>query len=142
MKDRIQKIIEQKQMSVSQFADVVGIQRSTLHHIIKGRNNPSLDVVCRIHEVFPEIDLDWLITGNSVNTPIPQEGTAIQQELFPDENPILPPPVGFQSENRTLREEQTAVSTTQDICKSMSYNKKITKIIVVYSDGSTDSFEK
>ena len=46
-------------MSPTQFAQTVGIQRSTLQHILNGRNDPSLNVVKSIHAALPDVDLVW-----------------------------------------------------------------------------------
>ncbi|NLI37462.1 MAG: helix-turn-helix transcriptional regulator [Bacteroidales bacterium] len=45
------------------FSEEIGIQQSTLSHILNGRNRPSLDVVMKISQRYPEISLDWLING-------------------------------------------------------------------------------
>lgn len=63
MLERINRIIEEKQMSTTQFADYINIQRPTMSHIISGRNNPSLDIVMKILTAFPDIDSDWLMFG-------------------------------------------------------------------------------
>ncbi len=63
MLDRINKILEEKQMSTTQFADFINIQRPTMSHIISGRNNPSLDIVTKILKSFPDINSDWLMFG-------------------------------------------------------------------------------
>lgn len=141
MKERLQYIIAQKNLSLSQFADSIGIQRSTLHHIINGRNNPSLDVVMKIHSTYPDIDLEWLITGNHSNMDN-APADAIQQELFPPENPIFQTDIEDNTEKRNLKRFPEAASEAQHISQSISYEKKITKIIVIYSDGTTESFSK
>ncbi|MDY0216751.1 MAG: helix-turn-helix transcriptional regulator [Bacteroidales bacterium] len=64
MLERINRIIEEKQMSTTQFADFINIQRPTMSHIISGRNNPSLDIVIKILTAFPDIDSDWLMFGD------------------------------------------------------------------------------
>ncbi|MDD2412089.1 MAG: helix-turn-helix transcriptional regulator [Bacteroidales bacterium] len=64
MLERINRIIEEKQMSTTQFADFINIQRPTMSHIISGRNNPSLDIVMKILTAFPDIDSDWLMFGD------------------------------------------------------------------------------
>ena len=48
LSDKIELLIKRKQMSSSQFADVLGIPRSSISHILSGRNKPSLDVVQKI----------------------------------------------------------------------------------------------
>jgi len=63
MKDRIKQIIEREEMTQSQFADFIGVNRPTLSHILAGRNNPSMEVVMKIHQSFPKINILWLIDG-------------------------------------------------------------------------------
>jgi DNA-binding XRE family transcriptional regulator len=50
-------------MSASKFADIIGVQRSSISHILSGRNNPGLDFLNKILVHFPHISGDWLITG-------------------------------------------------------------------------------
>lgn len=64
MLERINRIIEEKQMSTTQFADYINIQRPTMSHIISGRNNPSLDIVMKILTAFQDIDSNWLMFGD------------------------------------------------------------------------------
>lgn len=63
MRERIKEIIEREGMSQGQFADHIGINRPTLSHVIAGRNNPSMDVVMKIHQHFPKINILWLLDG-------------------------------------------------------------------------------
>ena len=63
MRDRIKEIIEREHMGQSQFADYIGVNRPTLSHILAGRNNPSMEVVMKIHQRFPRINLLWLLDG-------------------------------------------------------------------------------
>ena len=63
MIDRINELIEFLGFSQTQFADTIGINRSILSHIMKGRNKPSLEVVNRILETFPQVSPDWLLWG-------------------------------------------------------------------------------
>jgi transcriptional regulator with XRE-family HTH domain len=63
MKDRILKIINREQLTASKFADILGVQRSSVSHILSGRNKPSLDFVQRILQEFKTINSDWLLFG-------------------------------------------------------------------------------
>ena len=62
-KERIEKIMQIEEMSAAIFANEIGIQGSTLSHILNGRNNPSLDVLKKILNRFRTISSDWLILG-------------------------------------------------------------------------------
>jgi transcriptional regulator with XRE-family HTH domain len=55
--------MEEEGINASQLAEKLGIQRSTLSHILAGRNNPSLDVVYKILDAFPDISAEWLLKG-------------------------------------------------------------------------------
>jgi transcriptional regulator with XRE-family HTH domain len=63
MTDRFRILLEQLQLSPSGFADKIGIQRSSVSHIFSGRNKPSIDFLEKILNVYPDIDVNWLITG-------------------------------------------------------------------------------
>lgn len=62
-KERIEKIMLKEEMSAAVFAGEIGIQGSTLSHILNGRNNPSLDVLKKILNRFRTVSSDWLILG-------------------------------------------------------------------------------
>jgi len=60
---RIRKIISDNNLSNSSFADRIGVARSSISHILSGRNNPSLDIIIKILHSFDEINADFLLTG-------------------------------------------------------------------------------
>ena len=62
---RLEEIMLNNQLSAAAFAEIIGVQRSSVSHILSRRNKPSLDFMLKIHEHFREVDLDWLLLGNS-----------------------------------------------------------------------------
>lgn len=62
-------------LSPSQFADEISVQRSSLSHILSGRNKPSLDFVTKLLTSYPEINSDWLLFG---------KGTMISKAVKPE----------------------------------------------------------
>jgi transcriptional regulator with XRE-family HTH domain len=60
---RMQLLMDYYNISASVFADKLTVQRSSLSHLMSGRNKPSLDFVMRITEAYPEADLYWLLYG-------------------------------------------------------------------------------
>ena len=58
---KLEKILDYFQLSASAFADKIGVQRSSLSHLLSGRNKPSLEFVIKITEAFPEVDLYWFL---------------------------------------------------------------------------------
>jgi transcriptional regulator with XRE-family HTH domain len=63
MNNRIRLIIESRNLTASKFADEIGVQASSISHILSGRNKPSLEFVQKILERYPEISYEWLISG-------------------------------------------------------------------------------
>lgn len=63
MKDRIRKLLLNEGLTSGAFADEIGVQRSSLSHILNGRNNPSLDFVIKTKNRFHKLNLTWLLLG-------------------------------------------------------------------------------
>ena len=92
---RLLEILEKKSMSASQFAEKIGVQRSSVSHILSGRNKPSLDFIIKITNVFNDISLEWLINGKKSNdlvinkkeplSPIPINKNIINNDLIEKE---------------------------------------------------------
>ncbi len=68
MEERLAFIMKAKDLSMTQFADEINIQRSNMSHVMNGRNKASLDFVSRILKRFPEINPDWLLFGKGSMT--------------------------------------------------------------------------
>jgi transcriptional regulator with XRE-family HTH domain len=60
---RIKKVMDFHQLSASLFADKIGAQRSSISHILSGRNKPSLDFILKITSEFNDVDIHWLLHG-------------------------------------------------------------------------------
>jgi len=65
--NRIQELLKKKGISASDFSKKINVQRSSISHIINGRNKPSLEIVTKICKVYPDVKLDWLIMGVNQN---------------------------------------------------------------------------
>ena len=63
MNNRIKEIIASEHLSDGEFADLVGIKRSTLSHCLNGRNDVSKDIITKIHNAYPYISINWLMFG-------------------------------------------------------------------------------
>ena len=97
MIDRINLIMRAKNITASQFADEINIQRSGMSHIMSGRNKPSLDFVMRVLNRYPEIDTNWLLFGKgemykSANTleSVQNSGKENASDVQPIENKVEP----------------------------------------------------
>ena len=142
---RIEQIIIDKGLSPSYFADTIGIQRSSISHILSGRNKPSLDIIQRILKVFPDIDRDWLLFDSEIpqqnmpqinrQQPVNQANT--RQSLF--EQTPRESPKTFQTEPDVVKSSVNIPvkrKIERPTVPSVSSSKQIERIMIFYTDGT------
>jgi len=71
---RLEKILNYYGVSASAFADKIAVQRSTISHLLSGRNKPSLEFVLKVVKSFPEVNLYWLLNGKGTFPAAKKEG--------------------------------------------------------------------
>lgn len=84
-RERIELLMKSYDLSPSQFAERTGIQRASVSHIISGRNKPSLEVMLKVYEAFPGVDMKWLMTGvgeEPVRQAIPEVSSPSTGDIF------------------------------------------------------------
>ena len=121
---RLEQILDYYSLSASGFADKINVQRSSLSHLLSGRNKPSLDFIVKILEVFPEIDLYWILNGkgtfpktNFIEIPIAEE---LKKEVTP--TPIV--------------EEHPIEKIFSEKSIKTGLNTEVEKIVVFYKNGT------
>lgn len=126
---RLHKIMEYHDLSAASFADRIDVGRSSISHLLSGRNKPSLDFVMKIVNEFPDVELYWLLNGKGsfpkkeekVSSPFPSKTvSALQpgpQDLF------------------SSSEKQDASLEPADS------RKEIRRIVLFYNDGTFEAFE-
>ncbi len=62
--ERVQFILKHYNLTAGSFADKMGIQKSSISHLLSGRNKPSFQFLSKLVKAFPEINLNWFITGD------------------------------------------------------------------------------
>lgn len=74
--DRIAQVMEAEGLNVNAFAQAVGMKYLTLYHIVSPggrRSDPPAATLLKIKTAFPDIDLNWLVTGEGrMKLPIPK----------------------------------------------------------------------
>ncbi|MDO5980453.1 helix-turn-helix domain-containing protein [Flavivirga spongiicola] len=113
--NRLQKVMDYYGESASSFAEKIGVQRSSISHILSGRNKPSLDFVLKILSAYPEVDLYWLFNGKGE---------------FPSKGKF-----------EEAKKETDLFSVTEKLQPKISNKKEIERIVIFYSDGSFKNFQ-
>lgn len=157
-KERIERIMLKEEMNSAVFANEIGIQGSTLSHILNGRNNPSLDVLKKILNRFRTVSSDWLILG--VGSMYRSEKQSQSPTLFDTLDENNSKSVSFDPKTEKIPESQYApiqqkFSVTPEIpAHSLQEavhppyipqiepsSKSIRKIIVYYTDNTFQEFQ-
>ena len=124
---RLKKWMNEKSLNATELANVLGVQKSSISHILSGRNKPSFDFLSKLKTQFPDINLDWIVSGNenvySSNQESIENKENINQNKDTDKNIV----------------EVDALQSSQD--KNITKNKQIISnqvdsIMVVYKDNT------
>lgn len=139
MKDRILKFINKEGISPAHFADEIGVQRSSVSHILSGRNNPSYDFIYKILDRYKSLNPEWLIMGSGDIYKKVEKNIIVVPDNKPKEIKESPPIQNdLFSEIPTVKSEEPPVYEKPVV--KMSSNKVVEKIIVFYSDKSFTEF--
>lgn len=126
IKDRLAHILRAKNLTASQFAELMGIQPSNVSHLLNGRNKPSLDFLTKLKEIFPEYSFDWIIMGKkpiTINEPSPT--------VFNDNN------MRFEDvDDEKVMEFDEIDEKIEEHSPFVSNDEGIEKIIVIYKDNT------
>jgi transcriptional regulator with XRE-family HTH domain len=116
--DRFKYIMKLNNLTASAFADEIGVQRSSISHILSGRNKPSLEFIQKVLSRYPKVSADWLIAGitNTDKMDLPSGGEHVEPIAANKPTPSPTPKVMGNS------------------------SKSITKMVVFYSDNSFEEF--
>ena len=106
---RLEELMKNNQLNAAAFAEKIGVQRSSVSHILSKRNKPSLDFILKIQSQFDEVNFDWLLLG-------------IQNEITP-----------LDQDSHNLNSMKSNIDLK---LKSNNNDMEVTQIIQTYKDGS------
>jgi transcriptional regulator with XRE-family HTH domain len=143
MKDQLIKIMTHFNITATRFADEIGVQRSSISHILSGRNKPSYDFILRVIEKYPAVNTQWLLTGkgdmiqgkaetiSSINSDTDQQPELFMPENIPDSD----------NNNKSKREKEGLIDISKQH-KDITNVNDLDSIIVLYTDGTFFHYSK
>ncbi|PKB18861.1 helix-turn-helix transcriptional regulator [Flavobacterium sp. 5] len=137
---RLEIILDYYSLSASSFADKIGVQRSSMSHLLSGRNKPSLDFILKIIDIFQDVDLYWILNGTGS---FPKNSELIQNSNLVVQNLDTPTPIDLFSQI-SLSEEKVSVSEKMKQVTRTSENEnsdEIEKIVFFYKNGTFKSYK-
>ena len=148
--DKIKQVLAIRNLSPSHLADDIGVQRSSISHILSGRNRPSLDIIQKIVRRFPEFTYEWFLEDDIQLSTLPPPTVELN---VPDQS--IPLPVArLGAADRSMRPAAESALATQQIGLNSSENetsipkqdstlqlgKTIDRILIFYSDGTFQAY--
>lgn len=155
MKHRLETILAAEKLASSKFADILGVNRSSISHLLSGRNNPGLDFLQKVLVKFPHINPDWLLMGqgamyrnakSDAATPfinpnlfdkVPEQKAPKQPKIELDADPELE---SSDSIIKPQEEEPIALKKDMDINSQSILKKQTERIVIFYNDGTFDTY--
>ena len=149
LRERIKLIMEREQLNNGAFAESIGVAQATISQIMKGRNMPSTDVLLRLHQRYPDVSLDWLLTGKrTVSGEEEQENgdnfLDYGYSLFAKDgvNPSNEPKISENRKEIAFKTAQNAPkeSVKQEVIYKERPARKITEIRIFFDDNTYETF--
>lgn len=145
MQNRLQKLLDSEQLTPAKFAEILGVQRSAISHIVTGRNNPSFDLISKIIHKFPALNSDWLITGKGnmyktiVQGSLFDFDTPKKDELADKSNSFKPDEKKLVTDVKNVIDESKIDDDT--FVKNQNHaSRMVKKIVVFYTDNTFEEF--
>ncbi|HBL79330.1 MAG TPA: transcriptional regulator [Aequorivita sp.] len=128
---RLEKILEYYALSAAAFAEEIDFNRSTISHLLSGRNKPSLEFVMKLYQKFPEVDMDWLLFG---------KGTfpSTSENIIEPKNENQKKSVSEEKSPDLFSQENVGTKST---VPSNQNNREIERIVIFYKDGSFNVYQ-
>ena len=151
MREKLTILMKSEQLTMTKFAELLGIQPSGISHILSGRNNASLDMVKKVLRRFPQINPDWLLLDKDEMYRTERPNQSSELPLGGGENLSAATSSDATSSNisvsSTLSSHQPSVpqatqTTTQDVLTSLSANPtRVKRVILLLDDHTFESYE-
>ena len=140
IKDRLAHIIRAKNLTATQFAEMMQIQPSNVSHLLSGRNKPSLDFLIKLKDVFPEYSFDWIILGKKPITVSERSQNAKDDVLQTVDLFHTIETSSVDDDGLIDMVEENKSNTMDDKMDKPVHSKKVTQIVYIYEDHTFDIY--
>lgn len=140
MNNRLKQFLAAENITQAQFADTLNVVRASVSHVLSGRNNPGFDFIKAIMAKYPRLNIEWLIFGKGKmykDTEIPKEEPKDESLLFPTFEPM--PRIDEIVDKDIIPYPEpatTEIDNLDNITQTIGKQRKVSKIIVLFDDGT------
>ncbi len=145
--ERIEAVMRHYKLQAKEMADLCGVQRTAISHILSGRNRPSVGFLGQLSEAFPELNTRWLLHGKGAmftsvtnqeqessetsNSSVKPQQRDVNQEVFQQLKPVT---------NVETNVTKSEVDTPPKFEGAPS-DKHVIRVVLLYSDGTFSSYD-
>ncbi len=132
---RIQALLDYYNLTAGSFAQKLGIQKSSVSHLLSGRNKPSYQFLNKLAKAFPQVNLNWFITGTGEMIENAIDAPKIKKDIstsFSENSPI--------AENKELNKVETKKLAQER--KLVASSNEVDSIIMVYDNDTFKILKK
>lgn len=150
MREKLQLLMNAENLTGSRLAEYLGIQPSSISHIMSGRNKPSLDFVQKILQRYPRINPDWLLLDSQqmYRAQSSEPSSASSTETLFDEPTAVQEPSVQNDEQATdttsfSSPAPNAPQSAMDVagCFTAPDGRNVKRVIVMFDDRTFESYE-
>jgi len=131
--ERLKLMISRLGITQSEFADKMGIQRSSISHLLSGRNKPGFSFFEKLLETFPEINIEWFVSekGDMLKTKLKKHD---ELDFDSSGDSLENQDVGIE-ENSVADIELSGQNNVDKLLKKNDEKKpEIEKILIIYDN--------
>ena len=143
MKEKLEYLLREKQLTATQLARLLEIQPSGISHIMSGRNKPSFDFVVKILSVFPDINPDWLMLDSDEvyrRGETPRSNPLFDIDEF--DSPSESSSDALENSELSASQNQVEKLPMQNFSSAKNSGKPVDRIVIFYADGTFESFSQ
>lgn len=87
MEEKLRILMKNENLTASRLAEILEVKPAVISHLLRGRNKPSFELVCKLVNRFPQINPYWLLgdseqiySSSSEGVPLPSEAAPLSSE--------------------------------------------------------------
>ncbi|MBN1414013.1 MAG: helix-turn-helix transcriptional regulator [Bacteroidales bacterium] len=143
MKEQLLKLLSHLNVSATQFAEEIGVQRSSISHILSGRNKPSYDFIIKLLEKYPSINPIWLLAGKGEML-LDSDETSTADRRLPLKVPMRLERTENNGDKSTMKKkrEYENVGDKSKLIGEVTNVNNIELIIILYTNGTFEHYRK
>ncbi len=154
MKDRITEFLVKENISPAEFADKIGVQRSSVSHVLNGRNYPGASFIQKMLSIYKGLNPRWLLLGEGMMMETNNSGKepslfsfpfsedreenrkSLLKSLTSKSNDESTSPEGNEklTETKPLPTTKETKQELNDVISNIADNKDIDRIVLFYKD--------